>query len=281
MEQTAGKPIPGCLYRPHIPSDLLLSLNDRAPQLRLAEDRLTVSGEKGYSTIRSTVGVSLGCWFYEVTMNEMIPPGAARIGWVQNSANLQAPVGYDKFGYAFRSRFGSAFTNSRGHHYAENGYGPGDTIGCLICLPLKPTEKERAISDFLPPHCKDLPLVKFKGNLYYEERDQAAELEKQLKPLPNSYIEFFKNGVSMGKAWQDIPSGVYYIGVSLYKNVTCRVNPGPNFKFPPPQIADGESIDRTVRPMSEATQASAVWHSMVDILYHIENENNPPDFLSS
>lgn len=44
----AGKPIPGWLYRALSPSAVLLALHDRAPQLRVSEDRLAVTGEKGY-----------------------------------------------------------------------------------------------------------------------------------------------------------------------------------------------------------------------------------------
>lgn len=54
----AGKPIPGWLYRTLIPSTVLLALHDRAPQLKISEDRLAVTGEKGYCTVRATHGKS-------------------------------------------------------------------------------------------------------------------------------------------------------------------------------------------------------------------------------
>lgn len=50
----AGKPIPGWLYRALSPSTVLLALHDRAPQLRVSEDRLAVTGEKGYCMVRAT-----------------------------------------------------------------------------------------------------------------------------------------------------------------------------------------------------------------------------------
>ena len=50
----AGKPIPGWLYRKLNPTAVLLALHDRAPQLKVSEDRLAVTGEKGYCMIRST-----------------------------------------------------------------------------------------------------------------------------------------------------------------------------------------------------------------------------------
>lgn len=37
-----------------------------------------------------------------------MPEGSAsRMGWGQAYANLQAPLGYDKFGYSWRSRKGT------------------------------------------------------------------------------------------------------------------------------------------------------------------------------
>lgn len=38
------------------PGIVLLALHDRAPQLKIAEDRLAVTGEKGYCMVRATHG---------------------------------------------------------------------------------------------------------------------------------------------------------------------------------------------------------------------------------
>lgn len=43
-------------------------------------------------------------WYYEVTIDEMRDGSACRIGWGQAFANLQTPLGFDKFGYCWRSR---------------------------------------------------------------------------------------------------------------------------------------------------------------------------------
>ncbi|KAG9328787.1 hypothetical protein JZ751_010660, partial [Albula glossodonta] len=59
----AGKPIPGDLYRACLYERVLLALHDRAPQLRIWDDRLTVTGEKGYSMVRASHGVRKGTWF--------------------------------------------------------------------------------------------------------------------------------------------------------------------------------------------------------------------------
>lgn len=50
------------------------------------------------------IDVSRGMWFYEVNVDEMKDGSACRIGWGQAFANLQTPLGFDKFGYCWRSR---------------------------------------------------------------------------------------------------------------------------------------------------------------------------------
>lgn len=52
--ESAGKLIPSWLYRPLCPNQVLLSLHDRAPQLHVSEDRLLVTGDKGYCMVRAT-----------------------------------------------------------------------------------------------------------------------------------------------------------------------------------------------------------------------------------
>ncbi|KAL4706790.1 hypothetical protein ACJJTC_018171 [Scirpophaga incertulas] len=56
-----GKPIPGWLYRSLCPGGVLLALHDRAPQLKISEDRLAVTGDKGYCMVRATHGNTLSC----------------------------------------------------------------------------------------------------------------------------------------------------------------------------------------------------------------------------
>ncbi|OQR74672.1 set1/Ash2 histone methyltransferase complex subunit ASH2-like [Tropilaelaps mercedesae] len=85
----AGKPIPGWLYRKLEPEKVLLAMHDRAPQLKISEDRLSITGEKGYSMARATHGVCSGAWYFEAIIQEMPDNSATRIGWAMASANLQ------------------------------------------------------------------------------------------------------------------------------------------------------------------------------------------------
>uniref|UniRef100_A0A8C3JQH3 ASH2 like, histone lysine methyltransferase complex subunit n=1 Tax=Calidris pygmaea TaxID=425635 RepID=A0A8C3JQH3_9CHAR len=234
----AGKPIPGDLYRACLYERVLLALHDRGTKLPTLCRVLTVIGEKGYS---------------------MMPPDtAARLGWSQPLGNLQAPLGYDKFSYSWRSKKGTKFHQSIGKHYSS-GYGQGDVLGFYISLP-EDTETAKS----LPDTYKDKALIKFKSYLYFEEKDFVDKAEKSLKQAPGSQIIFFKNGASQGVAFKDIFEGVYFPAISLYKGCTVSINFGPYFKYPPRDI--------TYRPMSDMGWGAVVEHTLADVLYHVETE---------
>ena len=87
-----GKPIPPKTYRivqHHVP---LLSANDRAPQLHMGDDRMTIKGEKGYSMVRGTHAVRKGHWYYEIELVSLPEENnsAVRVGFAQ-------AVSQDKF----------------------------------------------------------------------------------------------------------------------------------------------------------------------------------------
>ncbi|XP_065372374.1 set1/Ash2 histone methyltransferase complex subunit ASH2 isoform X1 [Calliphora vicina] len=255
----AGKPIPGWLYRTLVPNSVLLALHDRAPQLKISEDRLAVTGEKGYCMVRATHSVNRGRWYFEVTIEEMPEGSATRLGWGQEYGNLQAPLGYDKFGYSWRSRKGTRFSESHGKHYSES-YVEGDTLGFLIDLP-----QEREV-DYLPNTFKDRPLVKFKSHLYYEDKDKIQETLKNLRIAPGSKIEFFKNGQSQGVAFSDVYAGSYYPTISIHKSATVSVNFGPTFKYP-------EIITNyKAKGMYDRVEELICEQSLSDLLYLTENE---------
>ncbi|XP_068130705.1 set1/Ash2 histone methyltransferase complex subunit ASH2 [Hyperolius riggenbachi] len=254
----AGKPIPGDLYRSCLYERVLLALHDRAPQLKISDDRLTVLGEKGYSMVRASHGVRKGSWYFEIFIDDMPPETAARLGWSQALGNLQAPLGYDKFSYSWRSKKGTRFHQSIGKHYSDS-YGQGDTLGFYISLP-DDTETAQA----LPDTYKDKALIKFKSYLYFEEKDLVDKAEKNLKQTPTSEIVFYKNGVNQGVAYKDVFEGVYYPAISLYKGCTVSINFGPHFKYPPKDVS--------FRPMNDMACMAVVEHTLADVLYHVETE---------
>lgn len=69
----AGKPIPGWLYRVLSPNAVLIALHDRAPQLKVSEDRLSITGEKGYCMARAShckwyLHCCWQCFFYHPSL---------------------------------------------------------------------------------------------------------------------------------------------------------------------------------------------------------------------
>jgi Set1/Ash2 histone methyltransferase complex subunit ASH2 len=208
--------------------------------------------------VRATHAVSRGTWYWEATVEELPDGAATRIGWAQEYANLQAPCGYDKFAYAWRSRKGTAFSESRGRHYAE-AYTEGDVLGFLIVLPESPA------MNYIPPTYKDRPLVKFKSHLYYEEKDKVQESLKNLKTLSGSKILCFKNGICMGEGFTDINNGAYYPAISIHKSATVSVNFGPGFKHEPPQ-------EYNARGMYEKAEEAIIEQTTADLLFLTEND---------
>uniref|UniRef100_A0AAQ5XSB8 Set1/Ash2 histone methyltransferase complex subunit ASH2 n=1 Tax=Amphiprion ocellaris TaxID=80972 RepID=A0AAQ5XSB8_AMPOC len=247
----AGKPIPGDLYRACLYERVLLALHDRAPQLKISDDRLTVTGEKGYSMVRASHGVRKGSWYFEVSVDDMPPETAARLGWSQPLGNLQAPLGYDKFSYSWRSKKGTRFHHSKGEHYSS-GYGQGDTLGFFIELPDE-TETAKA----LPDTYKDKALIKFKSYLYFEEKDYVDKAEKSLKSMSPSRMVFYKNGVNQGVAYENLFEGLYFPAISLCLSIL--------------EIPSQMTL-KTSHPMSDMGWGAVIEHTLADMLYHVETE---------
>jgi len=257
--EMAGKPIPGFLCRVLVPEKTLLAMHDRAPQVNVSDDRLSVTGHKFYCLIRANHFVNNGSWFFEVKIQDLPEGAATRIGWAQKNANLQAPLGFDKFGYSCRSRKGTKFHESIGKHYSD-GYKVGDVLGCMIILP-------SGNLDFLPKSYKDKPLIKFKSHLYFEEKDKLQENLKSLKTLKGSKILFFLNGKPLGEAFTDIYGGDYYPAIATYKHARVKVNFGPKFRCPP-------QITKTTKwkPMSARGEEATVEQTLSDMKFFTEYE---------
>ena len=49
-----------------------------------------------------------------------VPPSAVRLGISTEKGQVAAPVGYDKFGYCYRSKLGSKFHVARGSPYGAS-----------------------------------------------------------------------------------------------------------------------------------------------------------------
>lgn len=239
-------PVPKKAAVPEKWQPVQLSKTEKAAQLHLSASSslpsqppllLSVTGSKGYRTARCSHGVHQGTWYCEVHVTSLGSTGHCRLGWCTKKAELQAPVGYDKFGYSYRDLEGSKVHKALREPFGEP-FVEGDVIGLLLHMPPggKPLEKEY----------KDI--VRYKGALWY-----VAEPDPEPQPLQSSFIAFTKNGKLQGVAFQDILEGTYYPAASLYtlpgqvEGATATFNFGPDFKHAPPVLEGAGGV----RPMSE------------------------------
>ena len=219
--------------RPNLTGSVRLNPQYSAPDMKYDKSFLTVSNDplQGYEMTKCSHGVSTGKWYFEATISLEQPRSNVRMGWAQFLADPEAPVGFDEFGYGYISRCGRKVHSSRPKKYGDS-YQDGDTIGFLIDLP--EFDKSIDTSNLLRETEAKFPPRKFTKN--YKVRQQI---------LPNSRIEFFKNGASMKSAFENIYRGKYHPAISVYHGAKVKVEFGPHFKFKLPEGA---------RPMCEASQ---------------------------
>ena len=104
-----------------------LSRIGKAPQLQLSDDRLSVTGWKGFRTVRSNHGVHAGTWYCEARFVHAGVSGHARLGWCTRKAELQAPVGFDQHGYCYRDLEGSKVHQGLREPYGK-AFREGDVV---------------------------------------------------------------------------------------------------------------------------------------------------------
>lgn len=212
-----------------------------------------VSNPKGYCTARTCFGLTTGACYCEVEVCAPQPPvfaGTAahcRLGFSTARGDIEAPVGYDWFGFAYRDADGAAVHQSVRRAYGAP-FGPGDVVGMLIRLPALPPPRDGAWA--LPADRVWKLDERFVPTRRYATHTvpgscatDRAHTAEWLHVHPGSSIEFSVNGVSQGAAFRDIPQGTYYPAVSLYMGATVRVHFGPDdFRYMSPERLRAEGI---------------------------------------
>lgn len=206
-----------------------LSSEDKAAEVTLDDKQLTASSSAGYRMVRATHGACSGTWYYEVRVDRLAPSGAARVGWATRQAEVNGPVGADKYGFSYRSIEGSKVHAAWRDEYGKP-YGEDDVVGCLLHMPEGGRPFEKGVAD----------VVKYKSKLYMQDGEPSEP-----QRLEGSVVAFTLNGELQGTAYGNILEGTYCPAVSLYTNRTAQqqepamvtVNFGEHgFAFEPPHL---------------------------------------------
>ena len=106
-----------------------LSETDKAKVIKIVDDaKLSCEiGMKGYHMIRATHSISVGSFYFEVTINKVdnVHPKASyaqphvRIGWSMSQGQLETPVGFDKYSFGYRDVNGDVLHMSKGTSYGQ------------------------------------------------------------------------------------------------------------------------------------------------------------------
>ncbi|KAJ3376221.1 hypothetical protein GGF31_000288 [Allomyces arbusculus] len=238
------------------PTALCRDLTHSSQKVAILNDARSVVGGLGYRQVKANHGVVEGRWYFEVKITKLRDKGNARIGWATIAGDLQAPCGFDAFSYAYRAKPGTLFHEARTvKHPAqaaiERGYGEGDVLGVMIYLPPPTPDQDAILRD-----------RRWTGPQKYQP-------VKFFLPHPNasasSHIRYFVNGVDITgdadprPAFAHLHLGKYYPAISLFRDAEVTVNFGPEFAFPPPNLA-------TAMPTDSPSTANAAG---IDRLLHL------------
>ena len=200
-------------YAPDAEDDptVALAKKNTSKQVVMDERRLVATNTGGYRLIRASHPAVVGRFYYEVEFVKGAPENAhIRVGFATEKADMQAPCGYDGFGYSIRDIDGSVFHRSRGRAFANRSIQPGDVIGCLIDLkgePLHPGNQ----GDITEEELNDSSMVEALETDGEDVRLMLPPTEAEKKAKENNGKEEEENQMDMDQdKAQDRRAKTYY-----------------------------------------------------------------------
>jgi len=179
--------------------------------------RARVRSRGGHRSVRSArLGARSGTHYYELELESLGESGCVRVGLSTDLGNIEASVGADEHSYAFVSRTGDKVHNRARTAYSETIATQRDVIGVLLHFPMPLNKSERS----------------FFGAL-------SRAWTRFNRRRETSFIEFFLNGSSLGRAFENVAPGLYRPCVSVFTHslqispAVVRFNFGPIFRSPP------------------------------------------------
>lgn len=224
------------------PYGVRTSYFDRSPGVACSQDMLAVTTPAGWLLARSNVGMREGTHYFEFDIVHGNTAGSkahVRVGIGRREAALEAPVGFDGYGYGLRDVNGGKITLSRPRPFMASGFTSGDTLGMVVTLPLV-EEQRRADAEFASQHkgkrrrgqmavddeerklnmhrnvVRDQIPIKYKNGLYFEQFEYTRT--KQMDHLLNPVQVFGEKAVlEKSDAAVAVPT-IPHSRVEVYKN---------------------------------------------------------------
>ena len=185
------------------------SLSHSAPQLQVDPKTGIISMPccKGYCSSKASHGVESGSWYFEVE----IIKGSVRVGWSQALADIQAPVGYDEYGYGISNKQSKIFHCSRGYP-VDFDLNEVERIGCFI-----------KISNDLELE-SDNSAAKEKVEKKYPPLNFLTTYNVKQEILKTGEIKFFAEGKEIfGSKFENIYRAKYFPTVSIFGDAVVKV----------------------------------------------------------
>jgi hypothetical protein len=185
-----------------------------------------------------------------------------RLGFSTTTLDTQTPVGFSDLSYAYRDLNGTKVCNSIVENYG-NSFKPGDVIGCFLYFPPDTSTVDMTTLVHLPPIPRTGCIDNDLQTQIYDHQYKLTQVGARM----NSFIEFFKNGISQGIAFTEIPVETFFPTISLYNYATTTVNFGPDFAFPPQKYSSDIFVKVPQTQPNHLTPAS-IYLKILDIDAH-------------
>lgn len=230
------------------PFGVRASYFDRSPGVVCSEHMTAVTTQNGWLSARSNVGIREGKYYFEydiVNANNSTDKSHVRVGVARKEAALDAPVGFDGYGYGLRDLNGQKITLSRPKSFMDEGFHTGDTVGFLVELPsleeqrqhnqqlakedhghqrkkrrhhLSADEEERKLNLHTNVVRDQIP-IKYKNALYYEQFEYTPT--KQMDHLLNPVTVFGETAVLEKNLAKPSLPAIPGSKIVVYKNGKC------------------------------------------------------------
>lgn len=178
-----------------------------APQLQVDNTTNTISMPccKGYCSSKASHGVESGSWYFEVE----IIKGSVRVGWGQALAEIQAPIGYDEYGYGISNKQSKIFHCSRGYP-VEFDLSQVKTIGCHLII----SEDLQTVDENSP--------IKTEIETKFPPLNFLTTYNVKQNILKRGTIKFYGDGREL-LGFENIYRGKYFPTVSIFGDAAVRV----------------------------------------------------------